>query len=81
MDRSLCLESTLPQHVDHVSTVFVLNRGTNAGTSAGNRNPVKADVGGSDRRGRFDGFTAQACLDLAHNQRNSTPQTRKPVAR
>jgi hypothetical protein len=39
-------------------------------TSGGNRNPVNADFGGSQGRGRFDSFTAQVCLDLANAQRN-----------
>jgi hypothetical protein len=39
-------------------------------TSDGNRNPANADFGGSPGRGRFDDFTAQACLDLANAQRN-----------
>jgi hypothetical protein len=40
-------------------------------TSGGNRNPANADFGGSQRRGRLDDFTAQACLDHANAQRNS----------
>jgi hypothetical protein len=39
-------------------------------TSGGNLNPVNADVGGSQRRGRIDSFTGQACLDHADAQCN-----------
>jgi len=34
-------------------------------TSAGNLNPANADLGGSQKRGRVDSFTDQACRDLA----------------
>ena len=39
-------------------------------TSAGNRNPANAEVGGSQREERIDDFTVQVCLDHAYAQRN-----------
>ncbi len=39
-------------------------------TSGGNRNPANADLGGIIGRGRAASFITQACLDLAHGQRN-----------
>ncbi len=44
-------------------------------TSAGNRNPQKADFGGGKVGQRLDSVTTQPCLDLAHDQRNSTGVT------
>jgi hypothetical protein len=47
--------------------------------SGGNRNPVNADFGGDQERGRIDSLTGQACPDLANAQRNGTTASQTEV--